>query len=165
DLVGALRNMREAQLPVYERLGDARSAAVTKGKIADILEMRGDLDGALRIRREEQLPVLERLGDARSAAQTKGQIAYILQVTGDLDGALRIWREEVLPVYERLGDARELLVGRANLAIALLQRTHDADRAEARDLLLLALAEARRMQLPEAGQIRAIIARAGLGEG
>ena len=70
--------------------------------IADILQMRGDLDGALRIRREEQLPVFERLGDVRSAAVTKGQIADILQMRGDLDGALRIRREEELPVYERL---------------------------------------------------------------
>jgi hypothetical protein len=48
-------------LPVYERLGNAREAAVTKGRIADILRIRGDLDGALRIRREEELPVYERL--------------------------------------------------------------------------------------------------------
>jgi len=43
----------------YERLGDISAAAVTKGKIADILAERGDLDGALRIRREEELPVYE----------------------------------------------------------------------------------------------------------
>ena len=165
DLDGALRIRREEELPVFERLGDVGLAAVTKGKIADILETRGDLDGALRIRREEQLPVYERLGDAREAAVTKGQIADILQMRGDLDGALRIRREEELPVYERLGDARSLLVGRANLAITLLRRGHDADRAEAGDLLHLALREARRLQLPEAGQIEAFIAQAGLGEG
>ncbi len=42
-----------------------RSKAVTQGKIAEILQARGELDEALRIRREEQLPVFERLGDVR----------------------------------------------------------------------------------------------------
>ena len=76
------------------------------GKIADILQSRGDLDEALRIRREEELPVYERLGDVRSRAVTMGKIADILQSRGDLDEALRIRREEELPVYERLGDVR-----------------------------------------------------------
>ena len=43
------------------------------GKIADILQARGELDEALRIRREEELPVYERLGDVRSEAVTQGQ--------------------------------------------------------------------------------------------
>ena len=33
-----------------------REKAVTMGKIADILQARGELDEALRIRNEEQLP-------------------------------------------------------------------------------------------------------------
>ena len=76
------------------------------GKIADILESRGDLDEALRIRREEELPVYERLGDVRARAVTMGKIADILWSRGDLDEALRIRREEQLPIYERLGDVR-----------------------------------------------------------
>ena len=36
----ALRIRREEQLPVYERLGDVRSRAVTMGQIADILQQR-----------------------------------------------------------------------------------------------------------------------------
>src|SRR3712207_7252637 len=51
-----------------ERLGAVHEAAITRGKIADILQARGELDEALRIRREEELPVYERLGDVRSAA-------------------------------------------------------------------------------------------------
>ena len=78
DLDGALRIRREEELPVYERLGDVRSRAVTMGQIADILQSRGDLDGALHIRREEELPVYERLGDVRSRAVTMGKIADIL---------------------------------------------------------------------------------------
>lgn len=36
------------------------------GKVADVLQDRGELDEALRIRREEELPVYERLGEVRS---------------------------------------------------------------------------------------------------
>lgn len=65
DLDEALRIRREEEIPVYERLGDVRSRAVTMGKIADVLQARGELDEALRIRREEELTVYERLGNIR----------------------------------------------------------------------------------------------------
>jgi hypothetical protein len=80
------------------------------GKVADILQARGQLDEVLRIRLEEELPVYERLGDVRSKAVTQGNIADILQARGQLDEALRIRLEEELPVYERLGDVREKAV-------------------------------------------------------
>jgi esterase/lipase superfamily enzyme len=86
-----------------------------------------------------------------------GKIADILQARGQLDEALKIRNEEQLPVYERLGDVRSLLVGRANLAIGLLQRAADGDRDEAGRLLGLALDDAQRLGLPEAGQIEQII--------
>ena len=106
DYDEALRIRRDVELPVYERLGDTRSAAVTWGKIADIAYRRGDYDEALRIRRDVQLPVYERLGDTRSAAVTWGKIADIAYRRGDYDEALRIRRDVELPVYERLGDTR-----------------------------------------------------------
>ena len=53
--------------------GKVRDWAVTMGKIADILQARGELDEALRIRREEELPVYERLGDVRSRGDHDGQ--------------------------------------------------------------------------------------------
>jgi hypothetical protein len=72
-----LRIRQEEELPVYERLGDVRSKAVTMGQIADILQARGQLDEALRIRQEEQLPVYERLGDVRSLLITQVQIGIL----------------------------------------------------------------------------------------
>ena len=57
DFGGALRVLRDEELPVYESLGDAHSAAGTKQHIADILQHQGDLDSALRIYKE-LLPVL-----------------------------------------------------------------------------------------------------------
>ena len=78
----ALRIRREVELPVYERLGDARGAAVTWGKIADVAYQRGEYEEALRIRREVELPVYERLGDARSVAVTWGKIADVAYERG-----------------------------------------------------------------------------------
>ena len=73
----AVRIRTEEQLPVYERLGDVHSKAVTQGKIADILQARGQLDEALRIRTEEQLPVYERLGDVRSLLVGRTNLAML----------------------------------------------------------------------------------------
>ncbi|GGN93709.1 hypothetical protein GCM10010112_82280 [Actinoplanes lobatus] len=118
----ALRIYREEALPVYERLGDARSVAVTWGQVADVLFRRGEYDEVLRIRREVELPVYERLGDARSVAVTWGQVADVLFRRGEYDEALRIYREVQLPVYERLGDARSVAVAWGQVADVLFER-------------------------------------------
>ena len=91
-----------------------------------------------------------------------GKIADILQARGQLDEALKIRNEEELPVYDRLSDVRSLLVGRANLAMTLLQRAKDGDRDEAHRLLQLALNEAQRLRLPVARQIEQLIEQAAL---
>ena len=123
------------------------------GRIADVLQSRGQLDEALRIRREEELPVYERLGDQRSRAVTMGKIADVLESRGQLDEALRIRREDQLPVFERLGDQRARLVCWAKLAVGLLARGATGDRDEARRLLTAAMADALRMGLPEVAVI------------
>ena len=103
DLQRSLGNMAEAEsaysraLETVARLDDPRRRAITYGRIADILQERGQLDKALRILTEEQLPVFERLGDARQQAITQARIADVLQVRGQLDEALRIRTEEQLP--------------------------------------------------------------------
>jgi len=51
---------------------------VTRGKIADALAGRGELDRALRIRCEEELPVYERLGDLRSLLIGRTNVALLL---------------------------------------------------------------------------------------
>ena len=107
---------------------DRRRRAMAQGRIASILEARGDLDEALRIRMEEEIPVYERLGDVRSLAVTRGQIADILQARGDLDEALRIRREEQIPVFERFGDVRSLAVTRGKIA-DIVQARGDLDEA------------------------------------
>ncbi len=122
DFDEALAHWREVELPLYRRLGDAKSQAITMGRIADILQARGQLDEALRIHQEELLPVFERLGDVREKAITMGKIADILQARGQLDEALRIRQEEELPVFERLGDMREKAITMAGIADILQAR-------------------------------------------
>ncbi len=157
ELDEALRIREREELPSYQRLGDDRDIALTQGKIADILQYRGQLDEALRIREQEELPVYQRLGDIHSVAVTQGKIANILHARGQLDEALRIREQEQLPALERLGDVRGVLVARANLALNLLKRAAPGDRDKARGLLCLALSDARRLRIPEAGQIEDII--------
>ena len=69
----------EEELPVYERLGDMHSLAITKGRIAGILQARGELDEALRIRTDEEIPVYERLGDKQALAAATSQVAQLRQ--------------------------------------------------------------------------------------
>jgi tetratricopeptide (TPR) repeat protein/predicted phosphodiesterase len=126
DLDEALRIRKQDLIPVYEKLGDMLSRAVTMGQIADILQARGDLDEALRIRKQDQIPVFEKLGDMRSRAVTMGQIADILQARGDLDEALRIRKQEEIPVFEKLGDIRSRAVAMGKIA-DILQTRGDFD--------------------------------------
>jgi tetratricopeptide (TPR) repeat protein len=122
DLEGALLALRTDVLPIFERLGDLRSKAVTMGHIADILQVRRLFDEALRIRQHEQLPVFERLGDVRAKAMTMGKIADILQVRRQLDEALRIRQHDQLPVFESLGDVRSKAVTMGEIADILQAR-------------------------------------------
>ena len=111
-------------------LDDRRRLAIASGRIADILQARGELDEALRIRIEKQLPVFERLGDVRSRAIIQGRIADILQTRGELDEALRIRTEEELPVYERFRDVRAQAITQEKIADIL--RLRDQDRGSSR---------------------------------
>ena len=90
------------------------------------------------------------------------ELAELKLARGQLDEALRMLTEEVLPVFERLGDLRSLLVCRAKIALTLLARGRADERAQANRLLCLALAAARHLRLPEAGQIEQILQDAGM---
>ena len=114
----------EAQraLELYRSVDNRLGVAEAQGQIADILQIRGDLDAALRIREQEELPIYKQLGKVRSLAITQGQIADILQARGDLDAALRIREQEELPVFIRLGDVREAAVTQGKIADILQLR-------------------------------------------
>ena len=124
DYDAALIHLRKHELPLHHRRGDEHDAAVTQGKIADILMARGQLDEALRIRKEEEIPVYERLGDVRLKAVTQGRIADILMARGQLDEALAL-HEARLPVAERMEDIGAIAHIRYSMANIRLQRGDD----------------------------------------
>jgi hypothetical protein len=64
-----------------------RSLAISHGRIADILQARGQLDEALAIRQQKELPVYERLGDVRSLLVCRTNIAITLLQRGRAEDA------------------------------------------------------------------------------
>jgi len=80
-------------LACYDENDDRRGVANAQGKIADILQARGELDEALRIREEEELPVYERLGDVREKSVALFKIGTTDARKGDRDRALEQVRQ------------------------------------------------------------------------
>ncbi|EIJ34502.1 tetratricopeptide repeat protein [Thiothrix nivea] len=173
-------NIRENhELPVYEKLGDVREKAVTMGKIADILQSRNKLDSLWQfIWDKKTVPpteVLEKsfqtlseifiifqsLQNAMQIGRTHSQMADIYQVSGQLDKALEL-REREIAVFEKSGYTHELLVSRAKLAILLWQMDAARNSERISELFSMSLADARRMKIPEAGQIEEILKKIGL---
>src|SRR2546423_3438963 len=74
----ALKIRNEEELPVYERLGDVRSRAVTMHWISQIMAARGDFAESLRILREEVLPIYKRLGDVHALLRGRWSLAAAL---------------------------------------------------------------------------------------
>jgi tetratricopeptide (TPR) repeat protein len=100
-----------------EKAGEPINLAVARGRIADILEARGQLDAALRIRMEEELPVCERLGDMREKLVCRAKIALSLMQRGK--GEDRASANALLCLA--LGDARHLRIPEAEQIAQILQ--------------------------------------------
>ncbi len=62
------------------------------GRLADVLQARGELEEALRIRREEELPVYEKLGDVRELLVGRANLAITLQQCGRAEDRAEIER-------------------------------------------------------------------------
>ncbi|MBK9648366.1 MAG: tetratricopeptide repeat protein [Deltaproteobacteria bacterium] len=100
----ALRRLREGMLPLVQRSGDVRAAAVVQHNIARILTARGLLDEALRVYQAEVLPVFRRLGEKRLVAETLNEIAGVYLGQGRRRKALRLFKDELAPLVADLGD-------------------------------------------------------------
>jgi hypothetical protein len=105
-----------AATKIFGEEKDEHSWAIGRGKIAETLRRRRDVDAALGICRTEQLPIFEKLGDHRQIAITKGHIAEILFDKEEYDEAVRISLEEELPVYRSLWDKRAEIVALQRVA-------------------------------------------------
>ncbi len=64
DMEGAMQAAQQAAGEKSDK--PSKLDALAMGRIADILQARGEWDEALRIRREEQMPVYEWLGNVYS---------------------------------------------------------------------------------------------------
>ncbi|MEB3156344.1 MAG: CHAT domain-containing protein [Cyanobacteriota bacterium] len=80
----ALARLRQAATCFAEE-GDVRSRAVTMGKIADVLQQRGESDEALRIHLDERLPVAVAMKDIDSIAHIRLCCAQLRLQRGGLD--------------------------------------------------------------------------------
>lgn len=143
DLHRFLGNTKEAE-KAYQRAErvltkseDRRRLAVARGRIADILALRGRLDEALQVRKTEELPVYEELGDWRLYALTQGEIADILTSRGDVAEALNIRRTAELPIYERIGLERLAAVTKGQIADLLFAQGEFAEALQIREQELL----------------------------
>jgi len=117
----------QENLTAYQQLGDARSVAVTRGALADILQARGCLDDALRIRVEAELPVYRYLAEPRAEALTQVKIATIRAAQGHVEQAIALLRDQVR-VYQQLGDIREAAncLGKIGYILQERERLNDA---------------------------------------
>lgn len=112
ELLAATGELEKAAVSAQRALAlsieqeDPRSRASAFGILADVLQMRGNLDEAVRIRRDEVIPGYEQVGDLRARAVTLGKLADVFELRGELDEALSIRLEEELPVYKEVGDLR-----------------------------------------------------------
>lgn len=72
----------------------------TRGRIADILQARGELEEALRIRREEVLPVYARLGDVRGLLVGRTNLAINLVQRGLVEDQPEIFTLLQQPLHD-----------------------------------------------------------------
>ncbi len=86
----ALRIRTEEQLPVYEKLGDVRSRAVTMGQIGDILRRAANWTRRCASARKKSCRSTSSSATCAERAVTMGKIGDIFQARGQLDEALRI---------------------------------------------------------------------------
>jgi hypothetical protein len=88
--------------------------------IADVPEVRGELDEALRIRREEELPVFECLGDVRERAMTSAESPTCCKTAASSKRRGRLSLDEGTPrgAVAAVGDG-QLLAGFEHLVRSL----------------------------------------------
>ena len=122
DYDEVLRIRSEEELPVYERIGDVRSAAITWGQIADVYYQRGDYDEVLRIRSEEELRCTSGWVTLARPRSRGGRLRMCITSVGIMTRCCGSVAKRRLPVYERLGDARSTAIAWGKIADVYYQR-------------------------------------------
>ncbi|TKD05053.1 hypothetical protein [Polyangium fumosum] len=156
----SVRVSREA-LALSTSAGHRLSMAVSRLRLGKALHAMGALEEAL-VHLQGALEDFEALDIPQGRAVALDEIADIHLARGQLDEALRIRRDEELPLYARIGEVQGLVISRTKVAMTLLARNAPGDREEAARLLRLSYADAERLQLPQAEQIRKVQQEHGL---
>jgi len=99
----ALARLRQAA-KVFEEEGDVRSRAVTMGRIADVLQQRGESEEALRIHLEERLPIALRMQDVDSIAHIRLCCAMLRVKASGLQG------DEIQTILDEIAESFSLYV-------------------------------------------------------
>jgi hypothetical protein len=102
----ALRIRREEELPVYERLGDVHSKAVTMGQIADVLQARGSSTRLCAFGERRSCPSTSDSATCKARRARWARSPMSSRRGGSSTRPSAFERDEVLPVFERLGDVR-----------------------------------------------------------
>jgi hypothetical protein len=111
DVEGALGIRQEKELPVYERMGDARSRTVTVQKVGiGLLRAEGLEQGRIQEIHDalaEAYAIVRQLRMPDGIARVGFPLAQILAMAGHGDGALPIL-DEVEAACAKLGDAERV---------------------------------------------------------
>ena len=153
DHPGALRLLQREVIPMLRLEGDLEASAVHETMLASELIHAGNPTEASTLLQSSVLPYFRRTGDARSTAMASELLARTWRRSGRLDEAIHAQRDIVLRTFDSLGDLRSSVSARSTLADMLVARGAPSDLLDARTLLVQALREARRHQLPNVTEI------------
>lgn len=102
----ALARLQDEVVPAYAGLGDERSLAISRVRIAEILRWQGRVEEAWQLLEAQQRSFHD-MGEHGLEAVAWSSMADILAARGQTEQALQIRREQVLPLYLTHGSLRD----------------------------------------------------------
>ena len=136
-----------------EQVGDRQGKAATLHQMAEVYLTRGDLDQAMRLY-QQSLALKEQVGDLQGKAATLSQMSNVHWGRGELDEAARLV-EESLDIARQIGDQQG--EGFRSWKLGQIAQTR-GDREAAAQRYREGLAIFERMGMPEANQVREMLA-------
>jgi tetratricopeptide (TPR) repeat protein len=152
DLDQAMR-LYQQSLALKEQVGDLKGKAATLHNMAQVYLTRGDLDQAMRLY-QQSLALKEQVGDLQGKAATLSQMSNVHWGRGELDEAARLV-EESLDIARQIGDQQG--EGFRSWKLGQIAQTR-GDREAAAQRYREGLAIFERMGMPEANQVREMLA-------
>ena len=157
DLDQAL-SLYNQSLDIQDQLGDIKGRSATLSMMANVFVTRGDLDQALSLY-NQSLDIQDQLGDIKGRSATLSMMANVRMAQQAWEEAERLI-QEALHLSERLGDVGEVAFNRAKLGQVAAERN---DRVTARQQYEEAIRLFERLGMPEANQVRQMLANLDSG--